>query len=97
MRLNIENLETDLDWMLHPKRIIKVDNYDYITSDYLLSHPFSFQPVSVTKPVLSYRLFSKYILKILENTQLNFFHFIKQYMITSLYIFSFVVPDLSFL
>ena len=73
------------------------DNYDYITFYDQLSHPFSFQPRKTTVVVSSKTQYFSGIYKFIEKVQLNLLHFIKQYMITSLYIITFINPDLSFL
>jgi len=77
---------------------INIGNYDYITFYDQLSHPVSFQPSSTTtEVVVSNTPFFTKIYKFVENIQLNVLHFIKQNMITSLYITTFIDPDLSFL
>ena len=62
----IEHLEIDLGWMHRIPRAsnvgIVVADYDMVSSDDVLSHPFSFQPVLKNKRTSSNSLYVLYVI-----------------------------------
>ena len=79
--VGIEHLETDLHWMLFPRSVTNpsivdtAQNYENISKEDILCHPFRFQPLSERKNTLSQVLDKVYY--IIMNTHLHFLNFMK--------------------